>query len=59
MSEQKDIKPILEKIEQELKEEFKPKIEHHNQSNPIYKKMAMFRNEKIGNKFSIKDLFGR
>lgn len=29
---------------------------HANQTNPIYKKLMLFRNAKIGDKWSIKDL---
>lgn len=51
-------KPILRVIEQEteLIEEVKPSISCLNQTNPIYKKLAKFCNEKIGEKFSIRDL---
>lgn len=56
MDEKKRILKVLEKIETELKEEFKPKIEHPHQTNPIYKKLINFKNAKIGDKWSIKDL---
>ncbi len=56
MDEKKRITKVLEKVEKELKEEFKPKISHPNQTNPIYKKLADFNNAKIGDKWSIKDL---
>lgn len=60
MDEKKRILRVIEKpadmIEQELKEQIKPKISHPNQTNPIYKKLMQFHNEKIGDKWSIKDL---
>lgn len=51
-------KPILRVIERdtELAEEVKPTVSRPNQSNPIYKKLVKFCNEKIGEKFSIRDL---
>jgi hypothetical protein len=56
----KRILKVLDKVEIELKEslekEYKPNISHPHQTNPIYKNLAKFANEKIGNKFSIKDL---
>lgn len=61
MDKGQNITKILEKIETELQQEFEPKIISPNQTNPqkgsIYKKLAMFRNSKIGDKFSIRDLF--
>lgn len=59
MDEKKLLK-VIDRIEAELhmtEEEISHKIQHDNQTSPIYKKMAMFRNAKIGEKFSIKDLF--
>ena len=55
---------VLERMEQMLdnvvEEQVKPNIAHPNQSNPlarpIYKNLAKFHNEKIGEKFSVKDL---
>lgn len=47
---------VLDRIETELEEEFKPKVSYPNQTNPIYKNLATFNNAKIGDKFSIKDL---
>lgn len=55
-SNQARILKVIGKSETELKEEIKPKVSHPNQTNPIYKKLAKFCNEKIGEKFSIKDL---
>lgn len=69
MDKGKNITQILEKIEAELKEEFGGGISYPNQhsshTNPqkdlqnssIYKKLNMFRNAKIGDKFSLRDLF--
>ena len=34
-----------------------PKFSHPNQTNPIYKNLMKFHNEKIRDKFSVKDLF--
>lgn len=60
MDEKKIILRVIEKpqdlVEQELKEQTKPKFSHPNQTNPIYKKLMQFHNEKIGDKWSIKDL---
>lgn len=50
---------VLDKpdIETEVKEKIvKPHIQHPNHTNPILKKLAVFHNEKIGDKWSIKDL---
>lgn len=51
---------LLDAIEEQLEttdeKQIKPKLEHPNQSNPIYKNLAKFNNEKIGDKWSIKDL---
>lgn len=52
---------VLEKTEEMLNEkveqEVKPKFSHPHQTNPIYKNLMKFHNEKIGEKFSVKDLF--
>lgn len=56
MDEKKRILKLLDRVETELKEEFKPKITHPNQTNPIYKNLAKFNNAKIGEKLSIRDL---
>lgn len=57
---EKRILKVVEKTEvfDEVAEEqqVKPKIEHPNQTNPIYKKLMNFKNAKIGDKWSIKDL---
>ena len=55
MDENKRILKVVESVETE-KEEIKPTISHPNQTNPIFKKLAKFCNEKIGEKFSIRDL---
>jgi len=58
MDEKRKLK-VIEKTQEVLdvvEEQVKPKISHPNQSNPIYNKLAKFCNEKIGEKFSIKDL---
>lgn len=56
MDENKRILKVVEKTETELKEEIKPAVSHPNHTNPIVKKLAKFCNEKIGEKFSIRDL---
>jgi hypothetical protein len=60
MDEKKRILKVLDKpaetIEKVVEEQVKPGMSHHNQTNPIYKKLAEFHNEKIGDKWSIKDL---
>lgn len=59
MDEKKRILKMIEKPEEMKVDEViekLPKISHPNQTNPIYKNMAKFANEKIGEKFSIKDL---
>lgn len=56
MDEKKPILRVIEREETELKQEVKPSISRPNQTNPIYKKLMKFCNEKIGEKFSIKDL---
>lgn len=52
---------VLDRTEEMLddlvEEKIKPHFEYANQSNPIYKKMMQFHNSKIGDKFSVKDLF--
>lgn len=45
-----------EKLDSAVKETVKPKISYTNQTNPIFKNLAKFTNEKIGDKWSIKDL---
>lgn len=56
MDEKKRILKVLDRVETELKKEFKPQISHPNQTNPILRKLANFTNAKIGDKWSIKDL---
>lgn len=56
MDEKKPILQVIEREETELKQETKPVISNPNQTNPMYKKLIKFCNEKIGEKFSIKDL---
>lgn len=56
MNEKKPILRVIEKTEAELKEQARPQVSRPNQTNPIYKKLVKFCNEKIGDKFSIKDL---
>lgn len=56
MDEKKRILKVMEKVEAELKKEFEPKVSHPNQTNPIYRKLMNFKNAKIGDKWSIKDL---
>lgn len=56
MDEMKPKLRVIEREETELKEEIKPSVSHPNQTNPIFKKLAKFCNEKIGEKFSIRDL---
>ena len=52
---------VIERTEKMLDEavekQAKPRVTHPNQTNPIHKKMLQFHNEKIGEKFSVKDLF--
>lgn len=63
MDEKKKLK-VLDKTETTLEEitesQVKPHIsvgvEHPNQTNPIYKKLMSFKNSKIGEKLSVKDL---
>lgn len=54
---QKPILRVIEREETELIQETKPVVSNPNQTNPIYKKMMKFCNEKVGEKFTIKDLF--
>lgn len=63
MDEKKRHLRVLEKTEEaveNVEEQVQPKVEHPNQTNPhtnpILRKLASFRNIKIGDKFSIKDL---
>lgn len=60
MDEKKRISQVLERIETELNDYVTKEIESRamrsGHSNPMYRKMATFHNEKIGDKFSIKDL---
>lgn len=52
---------VLERTEETLNEVVEQKVAskfaHLNQSNPIYKNLMKFHNSKIGDKFSVKDLF--
>lgn len=61
MDEKQRILKVIERVETELNEfvqnEIEAKAVRSNHSNPIYNKLAKFHNEKIGEKFSIKDLF--
>lgn len=57
MNEKKPILRVIEREETELKQEVKPSISSPNQTNPIYRKLMEFCNDKIGDKFTIKDLF--
>lgn len=45
-----------ELLDEAAKEPVKPKLVHPNQSNPIYNNMVKFHYEKIGEKFSVRDL---
>lgn len=60
MDEKKVLKlKVLDKVkdlDEQVKDEVMPKIVHTNQTNPIYRNLAKFHNEKIGDKWSIKDL---
>ena len=61
MDESKFVKlRILERTEDMLNEAVEqkvtPKFTHPNQTNPIYKNMMKFHNQKVGDKFSVKDL---
>lgn len=51
---------VIERTEEQLEEvvenQAKPKVQHPNQTNPIYKNLANFTNAKIGDKWSIRDL---
>ncbi len=46
----------MEKTDLTEQETVKPSVTYPNHTNPIYKKMISFHNEKIGDKWSIKDL---
>ncbi len=56
MDEKKPILRVIEREETELVQETKPIVSRPNQTSPIYKKLVKFCNEKIGEKFSIRDL---
>lgn len=56
MDENKPILRVIEREDTELAQEVKPQVSRPNQTNPIYKKLVKFCNEKIGEKFSIRDL---
>lgn len=60
MDEKKRKLIVIEKtdkaVDEKVKEVSKPKIEHPHQTNPIYKNLANFHNEKVSDKWSIKDL---
>lgn len=60
MDEIKEIKlKVLERTDVKdlvTEEKTKTGISYPNQTNPIYKKLVSFHNEKIGDKWSIKDL---
>lgn len=43
-------------LDEVVEEQSKPKIQHPNQTNPIYKNLAKFINSQIGDKLSVKDL---
>lgn len=51
---------VIEKSDEELtkvsKEQAEQKISHPNQTNPILKKLMNFKNSKIGDKLTVKDL---
>ena len=61
MDEKKRILEILEQVETELNDfvtnEIEVKAAVANHTSPIYGNLARFHNEKIGDKFSVKDLF--
>ena len=57
MDEKKPILRVIEREDTELKQEVKTSISSPHQTNPMYKKLMKFCNEKIGEKFTIKDLF--
>lgn len=52
----KVIEKTQDALDDVVKEQTKPKFSHPNQTNPILKKLMNFKNSKIGNKFSVKDL---
>lgn len=61
MDEKKVVKlKVLDKVQEQLEEKTEEKVDNKmmypNQTNPIYKKLATFCNEKIGDNWSIKDL---
>lgn len=64
MDEKKRILRVLEKteqmvdqtVEEQVKHSSEHGISHPNQTNPIYKKLMNFKNAKIGDKWSIRDL---
>lgn len=64
MDEKKRILKVLEKTEQMVDENVEEQVNngsehsiaHPNQTNPIYKKLMNFKNAKIGDKWSIRDL---
>lgn len=43
-------------LDEAVREPVKPKFSHPNQTNPILKKLMNFKNSKVGDKLSIKDL---
>lgn len=45
-----------DQLEEKAEEKADSKMKYPNQTNPIYKKLATFCNEKIADKWSIKDL---
>jgi hypothetical protein len=60
MDENKRIFRVIEKpaemLDNTTEEQVKSGISHQTQTNPIYKNLAKFHNEKIGDKWSIRDL---
>ncbi len=50
----KDITKILEKVKEEEQKAPEPKVQ--KATNPIFKKLAQFANEKLSKKFDINDL---
>lgn len=56
MNEKKTILRVIQREETELTQDVKPIVPRPNQTNPIYKKLVKFCNEKIGEKFSLRDL---
>lgn len=51
---------VIEKTDEMLDEvtekQIEPKFSHPNQTNPIYKKLMNFKNSKIGDKLSVKNI---